>query len=371
MEQATANRKSPEWVVFGKSVRGASHRTTRLPNQDAIGWFCETRGRRASAMVVADGHGSFKCFRSHRGSQIAVESTLAILRELVDGVDDLRDLSAVKRLTEELPINIQRRWQDIVSSDLINDPFTEEEIAGLEEQGGDLARSSVDKNPSLAYGTTLLGALAVNDFQIYLQLGDGDILVVDASGNATKPFPKDERLIANETTSLCQPQAWREVRVRFQPQVGLPPALILAATDGYGNSFPTDEDFLKIGRDYLTMIRRDGVQAVEFGLESILQETSDEGSGDDITLGVIRRFEEADVDSLNRRLAIIEGAIADMVRLKEEAEGKAKDVAEGLHSEWKAAHEASFSEAVSRIEKLETVLSEMASILGRGGEKVD
>ena len=39
MDQAAADRKNPAWVVFGKSVRGASHRKSGLPNQDAIGWF--------------------------------------------------------------------------------------------------------------------------------------------------------------------------------------------------------------------------------------------------------------------------------------------------------------------------------------------
>jgi hypothetical protein len=54
-------------------------------------------------------------------------------------------------------------------------------------------------------------------------------------------------------------KAWNEfqVHIKLYPQ-GTPkeiPALILVSTDGYSNSFSTDEGFFKIGRDYQQMFK--------------------------------------------------------------------------------------------------------------------
>jgi hypothetical protein len=127
-----------------------------------------------------------------------------------------------------------------------------------------------------------------------LQLGDGDILVVSETGEVIRPLPGDERLFANETTSLCSHNAWCDFRVSFQPLLSRPPALILLATDGYANSFHNEVGFLKVGPDILEKIRSGGLDVVNEGLETWLSETSQLGSGDDITLGIICRMDTLD-----------------------------------------------------------------------------
>ncbi len=149
--------------------------------------------------------------------------------------------------------------------------------------------SPTDADVLIQYGSTLLAVLASPDFLLFLQLGDGDILVVADDGTVTRPIPKDARLMANETTSLCTPYAWREVRVVFQPLVQSPPALILVSTDGYANSFVSSADFEKVGPDYLQFIREEGFDRVASHLDEWLRETAEQGSGDDITLGMICR----------------------------------------------------------------------------------
>ena len=67
--------------------------------------------------------------------------------------------------------------------------------------------------------------------------------------------------------------------------------MILASTDGYSNSFVSDSDFLMIGQDYLQMIRTEGIDKAEKELARFLDQTSAEGSGDDVTLGVISRID--------------------------------------------------------------------------------
>ncbi|HKQ51090.1 MAG TPA: protein phosphatase 2C domain-containing protein, partial [Pyrinomonadaceae bacterium] len=153
-----------------------------------------------------------------------------------------------------------------------------------------------DDSPSslpLAYGTTVLGAAVAADFILYLQLGDGEILTVSRDGEVTRPLPKDERLFANETTSLCSPEAWRDFRVCFQVLSNAPPSLILLSTDGYANSFHDEAGFLKVGSDILLMIRADGLGTVEDHLASWLTESTYAGSGDDVTLGLICSEEDS------------------------------------------------------------------------------
>ena len=282
----------PLWQVIGQSVRGASHVRADLPNQDAISWRPSSRGGPPLVLVLSDGHGSAKSFRSDRGSRFAVTAAADLLQELVSGLPDPQNLSVVKRFAgERLPDELVRRWRSAVDGDLAEHPFTEPELAKLTQQRGEPSRKGVAKNPRLAYGATVLGVLVTQDFLLFLQLGDGDILVVADDGLVTRPLARDARLMANETTSLCMSEAGREVRLRFQANYGGLPALIMAATDGYANSFVNDDAFRKVGSDILAIMREDGVQLVEENLLNWLDEASATGSGDDISLGILYRVD--------------------------------------------------------------------------------
>jgi len=279
-----------QWRVIGQSVRGASHVRSKLPNQDAIQWYPESGGGPPLIVAVSDGHGSPKSFRSDIGSRFAVEQTVAVIQDLLSGQSEPTGPSTVKRTVEErVPREIVRRWQLAVDADLKNKPFTQEELEGVEAKQGTAARRKVEENPNLAYGATFLSILITNTFILYLQLGDGDILAVMDDNTVNRPVPGDERLFANQTTSLCTKDAWRDVRFRFQPLYGPQPAIILLSSDGYANSFVNDEAFLKVGTDILDIIRTDGVAAVADNLADWLRDASQAGSGDDITLGILYR----------------------------------------------------------------------------------
>jgi hypothetical protein len=278
------------WGVVGYSVRGASHIRAGTPNQDAIHWLPRSQEGPPVILVVSDGHGSSKSFRSDVGSRLAVERTAWLIQDLLDGQPDRDNLSAIKRTAEErLPKEIVRRWQIAVAAHLKKYPFTEEELATITEKRGERGRQQILDNPRLAYGATVLAVLAVQDFFLFLQLGDGDILTVMEDGQVLRPMPRDPRLIANETTSLCMEDAWREMRCHFQTLYGHAPALVLVSTDGYANSFVNEEAFLKVGSDILEMMRERGVRAVSSDIPAWLREASEAGSGDDITLGLIYR----------------------------------------------------------------------------------
>ena len=138
----------------------------------------------------------------------------------------------------------------------------------------------------------MLAVLVRQEFVLFAQIGDGDILCVDTNGKTSRVFTKDADLAINETRSLCEAQAWNEVHVQtIDARARELPALILVSTDGYVNSFATEEDFLQIGRDFRDMIRTEGLEVVVGDLPAILRETTRAGSQDDITIGLIKRVE--------------------------------------------------------------------------------
>ena len=87
----------------------------------------------------------------------------------------------------------------------------------------------------------------------------------------------------------CVRQAWNEARVRFQTLAGAPPALILAATDGYANAYRDEASFRQVAGDFWTLLRDEGEAAVQPHLSEWLNEASQQGSGDDISVGLVWR----------------------------------------------------------------------------------
>ena len=288
-------QRPPQWRVIGKSVTGATHLRANGSNQDAIAWWPTCGEGPRLVLAVADGHGSAKYFRSDVGAACAVRTATWAAWDFLDGRTDLSNWSAVKRYAAEwLPQELVRRWNEAVAEHAAGHPLSPEELAELEHKEGTAARQAVESHPGLAYGATVLTVAVTESFILYLQLGDGDILTVTAIGEVERPLPRDERLLGNETTSLSSLEAWKDVRVRFQALSGPPPTLILAATDGYANSFRDEEAFLEVGTDLLHTIRSNELDVVNDSLARWLAETSQEGSGDDITLGIMCRMDAFD-----------------------------------------------------------------------------
>jgi serine/threonine protein phosphatase PrpC len=191
------------WCVAAASSRGAAHVRAGLPNQDALATWPESGRGPPVIIVVSDGHGAGQHFRSGVGAQLAVEGAVERLREFLGERTDGRgavDGTLARRLVET--------WRDAVRAHLAAHPFTAEEIGRVAEQSGAQVRA-LEEDPYLAYGATLLASLVAEDLVLYLQLGDGDILAVGEAGQTWRPLPADAQLVANRTTSLCQPRRGR------------------------------------------------------------------------------------------------------------------------------------------------------------------
>lgn len=249
----------------GCRVTGASHRRTSRPCQDALHW--EQR-QGAWVLALADGHGS--CPRGGEGAWAAVRVAAGWLLDFHASLEPAvrTRLSLVRDLTgEPFRRRLVQEWERRVWQ---------------EDPRGEAEGEAVLRD----HGTTLACVLVSAEFLLFLQLGDGDLLSVDAEGQVSRVLEGGPALVGDETPSLCSPQAWQFMRVAIQP----PPAgerLLLAATDGYSKSYASDEDFERIAPDYLARVREHGFDAVVAQLPAILEEVTTRGSGDDIALGLL------------------------------------------------------------------------------------
>ena len=278
------------WRVFGCSVRGAAHIRSQTPNQDAIGWCTGPEAGLPILLAVSDGHGSPRSFRSDVGAALAVDATLAAFTRFLEFLPSGCDSATLNAEARGfLPREVEYQWKRRVLDHLALHPFSETETETLYVHRLEGPESPDRLNPFLAYGATVLGVLLTDQVLVQLQLGDGDLLNVSASGEVVRPLPPDERLLGNETTSLCNTHAARDMRLTVTPLQGEAPHLILVSTDGYANSFRDDAAFLRIGPDILEFLRPDGARNVPDNLQGWLEEASRDGSGDDITLGILYR----------------------------------------------------------------------------------
>ena len=139
----------------------------------------------------------------------------------------------------------------------------------------------------------MLGLLITKVFVFAFQLGDGDICYANATELELVIEP--EKMLGVETHSLSRDNAWEKaitVVRRFDTEDNLP-AMFALSSDGFANSYKSEDEFHNTVIDYLEMINEHGAKAVEENLPSGLSETSSMGCGDDITM-LIAYFSQDD-----------------------------------------------------------------------------
>ena len=266
------------WRVIGASVRGAAHVRRNLPNQDALLWSPEEGTAGVLTVAIADGHGSEKCFRSEIGSAIAVRVAIEVLSQGISNPG----------------AEIVGRWRAEVQQHIAAHPEVEVRMVAAASSPavrGPEGPRGLKPTPH-AYGSTLVAVHATQDELFFLQVGDGDAVIVTADGEAVRPFAPNLQRLGVETESLCMRDAVDAVQIAIRPlSEGLPP-LVMLSTDGYANSFRDDGEFLRVATDLLALIQESGADRVNESLSSWLEEASRLGSGDDITAALLISVKE-------------------------------------------------------------------------------
>jgi hypothetical protein len=216
------------------------------------------------------------------------------LRELLSFVRRLGPDAPLSRVRNQAksrwPKTLIAAWKRAVRAELALRPFSPVDFAAFPEPtpiakpGEDLPISAY-----LAYGATLVTLAITPRYVFYSQLGDGDILAIHADGHVSRPLPRRHEFQAHQTVSLCSHHAVGEFQIRVDSTRGNAPALIMLSTDGYANCFGDDERFFRVGLDFLHYLRLEGPAFVSRKLNEWLRQSSRDGSGDDITVGLAMR----------------------------------------------------------------------------------
>ena len=262
---------SPAWGVPRVcSVIGAAHRRQAKPCQDASLSRSLTGGdgQTLQLMAVADGHGSSRSWLSQIGSELACAAAeQAVAAALPD--TPLADSRAWRQLLQrDLPLAIQRRWQAAIEADWRRRP-----------EG--------DQQPlqTVTYGCTLGLVLLAPQWWGCTGLGDWDLVGVSAGGEANLLSEEDDDTAAGEATaSLCLPQAVALCGQRAYLEALATPGLqgLVLSTDGVRKSCASDADFLALCSQVVAL---EDAGELQRGLEQI----TNAGSGDDVSVAIARR----------------------------------------------------------------------------------
>jgi hypothetical protein len=259
------------WTVLSGTQIGSVHVRDGRPVQDAVRTWVEGDN---AVIAVADGHGHHEHFRSDVGAQLAVA---AAVEALVTALPQFTDSAAAHRAIPEVAAKAVATWTAGVRQHAADHPF----------EGGaprDLLRP---------YGTTLLAMAVVGDALAVFQIGDGDTVVVDGSGRATRPLPEDPDLDGVSTASLCQPNPLKSLRAAALDVRQGDVVLAFQCTDGFGSSRVDAEGWWRqTGEELVRFGRERGFAWIADQLPGWLEEPAAVG-GDDTTLALIGRTDLA------------------------------------------------------------------------------
>jgi len=265
------------WLALTASQRGAAHQATGLPNQDAVA----ARQIPPDVLVaaVADGHGHRRHFRSARGSQLAVTIACEAAQELAARLDEFQEAAPIEsEALGTLVPAITGEWRDAVRDDLTADPFTAREEAA--RGGGDDAL--------IAYGSTLLLAIAGRRWLVLVQIGDGDIMGIQPDGRPLLAVPRDPSLDGHQTTSLCGLRAEDDFRAAVVDTSTTPLLGVMLATDGYSNAQVADPWTDAVSADLAELINDRSPEWLAGQLPLWASRcASADGSADDTTIALL------------------------------------------------------------------------------------
>ncbi len=247
--------------VFSDSAKGIMHE-----NQD-VG-LAKVKANHAY-LIVSDGHGGKDYIRSHIGAKHAVLALEAIFN---DFASNYKNFDSINHAEQTLKEKIITSWRKLTIDHYINNPLPSYEI-----------------DPYKLYGATLLGVLLKDDYMVVIQIGDGNILALLENEDIVQYFKKDKKLVGNETTSICEINAIKDLHVKIV-KLNVLPILIMVTTDGVINSFTDINDFYSLPKEVVMEIKSLGFNKTCQNFRQLLNDMVNKGSGDDCTVAILYNF---------------------------------------------------------------------------------
>ncbi|GEP39481.1 hypothetical protein NPS01_31440 [Nocardioides psychrotolerans] len=264
---------SRRWTALSGTHIGSVHIRDGLPLQDAHAVLVADD---TAVIAVADGHGHRLHFRSDVGSALAVRISSELLTAALPRLTDPVTAPAVLR---EVGTELISRWTRAVGDHVTQHPFAGDDLA--------LVDPTDPGRTTRPYGSTVLAMVATDTLLGVLQIGDGDAVVVTASGTSLRPVPEDPDLDGSRTTSLCQPDPGASLRVGALDVHAEDLVLGYLCTDGFSTSrVDADGWWRQTGEELVGFARQHGFAWIDARLPGWLEEPAAIG-GDDTTLALV------------------------------------------------------------------------------------
>lgn len=260
-------------ACFAKSSIGFSHINNKKPCQD---YSCLYKDNNRIIISCCDGHGGDVYIRSNVGSNIASNTVMNVFASLTPAF--------FTRLKEEdiennIKLSILCEWNKMIEQHLSYRPFKKSEFTSLDEE----QIENIKLNPAKAYGTTLTGALLINNKLVVVAIGDSEAIIIN-KGKVEKVFDNEDDPAGNVTYSMCQEDAFKYIRVKvinFKDIDG-----ILLCTDGLSNPYQSYDNFNKsfIKPLLYKIIKDEGTNYIDSFIDELASKL---GFGDDVSLSFI------------------------------------------------------------------------------------
>lgn len=260
------------------SAIGSSHQKNGKPCQDRSKRFS---GWSHTAIVVCDGHGGSKHFRSGRGAEFGVKASEEVVEVFSKTFAKSKSFENYHACITSLAKSVLLKWREYVENDMKNDPLQENEMDDLSNK--DIIE--LKENGVIAYGSTLLVSFICKNMLFIIQLGDGNCVVFKKDGTIELPIQEDNRLQFGKTTSLCEVNAMNNFRYAVIPIEQVKACFL--SSDGVRNSFDTQENFHKFLKNIYELCRDNSLSESKQEIMNFLPKLSKNGSGDDVSLALM------------------------------------------------------------------------------------
>lgn len=259
--------------VFSKTSKGYSHLKDKKPCQD---YSAHYQDKERTIITCCDGHGGVQYIRSNLGSKMASTAVLNVLLTVTPSM-----LQKVKKedLENKIKLSILCEWNRMVEEDLSKKKIKKSDLKDLDEDQID----SLKLNPAKAYGTTLTGALLLENKLLVVGIGDTETIVF-RKGEMTRVFDEDDDPVGNVTYSMCQEDAYSYLRVKVLDFKALDG--IILCTDGLSSPYQSyinfNESFIK------PIVKKLFEEKNPIYIDKFIENLAKElGNGDDVSLSFI------------------------------------------------------------------------------------
>ena len=295
-----------------------------------------------SLVCVSDGHGSAPYFRSQKGAEFAIQTSIEFLCERIDIIELALKEKDYAKLKKNLSRSFVRRWISKIISDIANTNKDElldqiENLKNDDEKSFKAYKNDLDSAYSLAkkyekisknsaseneennelasivdefskleiksiYGCTVAVYFQIKNSSLWyaFKVGDSDFFAL-FNDVFIKPIEDDPLCHENVTTSLCDNDASEKFRFPEEKYLSNAPQTVFLSSDGVANSFTNGEFLKKFYTQLQFSYDEDGVTRTEREIKDNLPQLSLEGSGDDITLAGIVSYDDSPEAKQKRR----------------------------------------------------------------------